>query len=279
MERESHANVQQRHRQLFPEWFRQRITSLYYQEPRLVSEEIFSLAQGPDQRTVQYTGCIVNGIRYLVRHVDQNRTTQNSGVMTPGSHNGEPCNFYGILVNVIKVQFTRGFKVILFKCHWYNTDTRGKKVIRDYHLTSLNVNNHWYDGDPYVLAKQAHQVFYIDDLKLGHPWKVVQKIQHRHIWDVPEKDDDDDDEEEEDNATDEDDDEYVDENENSTRRVHNDDEVDISLCRDDVDPESFDINNKEVRIMLGLQRDEDEEEEKDDEEEEEDEDEDDEEDN
>ncbi|CAN6677699.1 unnamed protein product [Malus baccata var. baccata] len=142
----------------------------------------------------------------------------------------------------------------------------GKKVIRDYHLTSLNVNNRSYDGDPYVLAKQAHQVFYIDDLKLGHPWKVVQKIQHRHIWDVPEKDDY---KEEEDNATDEDDDEYVDETENSTRRVHNDDEVDISLCRDDVDPESFDINNEEVRRMLGLQRDENEEEENDEEDKEE----------
>ncbi|CAN6719181.1 unnamed protein product [Malus baccata var. baccata] len=182
LEIDSHANVQQRHRHLFPKWFRQWVT---------------------------------------------------------------------------------GFKVILFKCHWYNTDTKGKKVIRDYHLTSLNVNNHWYDGDPYVLAKQAHQVFYIDDLKLGHPWRVVQKIQHRHIWDVPEKDDD---ENEEDNATNEDDGEYVDETENSTRQVHNDDEVDISLCRDDVDPESFDINNEEVRRMLGLQRDEDKEEEDDEEE-------------
>ena len=131
--------------------------------------------------------------------------------MTSGLHYGETCNFYGILVNVIKVQFIRGFKVILFKCHWYNTDTRGKKVIRDYYLTSLNVNNRWYDGDPYVLAKQARLVFYIDDLKFGHPWKVMQRIQHRQ-------------------------------------------------CRDDVDPESFDIN-KEVRRMLGLQRDEEEKEE------------------
>ncbi|CAN6586409.1 unnamed protein product [Malus baccata var. baccata] len=204
LEKDSHANVQQRHRHLFPKWFRQRI---------------FSLAQGLDQRIVQYTGCIVNDIQYLITHVDQNRTTQNNGVIMLGSHNGETCNFYDILVN--------------------------------------------YDGDPYVLAKQAHQVFYIDDLKLGHPWKVVQKIQHRHIWDVPEKDDD---ENEEDNATNEDDGEYVDETENSTRQVHNDDEVYISLCRDDVDPESFDINNEEIRRMLGLQRDEDKEEEDDEEE-------------
>ena len=156
MERDNHVNVILRHKQLFPEWFRQGATSFYYQEPRLASEEIFSLAHGSDRRTVQYTGCIVNNIHYLVAQVDQNRTTQNNGVMTPGSPNGEPCNLYGRLINVIKVQFIRGYKVILFKCQWYNTDTRGKRFIWDYHLTSINVNNRWYDSDPYVLARQAH---------------------------------------------------------------------------------------------------------------------------
>ncbi|KAM1849277.1 hypothetical protein ACFX14_013323 [Malus domestica] len=169
--------------------------------------------------------------------------------MTYGSHNGEPCNFYGSLVNVIKVQFTRGFKVILFKCHWYNTDTKGKKIIRDFHLTSVNVNNRWYDSDPYVLATQAQQVFYIDDLKLGHPWKVVQKIQHRHVWDVLEKDDDDDDNDDE---NDEDDDEYECESDNSIRPVQDDnDEGAISLCREDIDPESIDVD-EEIRRMLGV---------------------------
>ncbi|KAL2497910.1 Uncharacterized protein Adt_23460 [Abeliophyllum distichum] len=29
----------------------------------------------------------------------------------------------------------------------------------------------------------------MDDLVLGPQWKVVQKVQHRGIWDIPEKDD------------------------------------------------------------------------------------------
>ena len=40
-----------------------------------------------------------------------------------------------------------------------------------------------------MLAQYDHKVFYLDDPKLGHPWKVVQKIQYRHLWDVPEKED------------------------------------------------------------------------------------------
>ena len=47
----------------------------------------------------------------------------------------------------------------------------------------------WYDNDPFVLAIQVQQVFYVDDYKVGSNWKVVNKIQHWHVWDVPGIDD------------------------------------------------------------------------------------------
>ncbi|XP_050124869.1 uncharacterized protein LOC126602108 [Malus sylvestris] len=126
-------------------------------------------------------------------------------------------------------------------------DTKGKKIIQGFHLTLVNVNNWWYDSDPYVLATQAQQVYYIDDLKLGHPWKVMQKIQHRHVWDVFEKDDDDNDDE-----NDEDDDEYEHGSDNSIRLVQDDnDEGTISLCREDIDPELIDVD-EEIQRMLGV---------------------------
>ena len=31
-------------------------------------------------------------------------------------------------------------------------------------------------------------MFYLDDYKNGQNWKVVQKVQHRHLWDILEKD-------------------------------------------------------------------------------------------
>ena len=36
---------------------------------------------------------------------------------------------------------------------------------------------------------QAHQVFYLNDQKNDSNWKVVQVVQNRRIWDVPEVDD------------------------------------------------------------------------------------------
>ena len=38
----------------------------------------------------------------------------------------------------------------------------------------------------FILSSQAKQVFYLQDIKLGEPWKIVQSIQHRRVFDVSE---------------------------------------------------------------------------------------------
>jgi len=39
-----------------------------------------------------------------------------------------------------------------------------------------------------VLPSQVQQVFYVHNTKLGANWRVVEKFQHRRIWDVPKVD-------------------------------------------------------------------------------------------
>jgi hypothetical protein len=63
--------------------------------PEEVDEDIFSLACGPDFRVKKYTSCIVNGVRFNTVDRDKNKKTQNSGVMTEGTHNGQFIDFYG----------------------------------------------------------------------------------------------------------------------------------------------------------------------------------------
>ncbi|KAB2626599.1 hypothetical protein D8674_020217 [Pyrus ussuriensis x Pyrus communis] len=60
-------------------------------------------------------------------------------------------------------------------------------------LNNLNTTRHWYDEDPYILATMAKQIFYLDDPKAGNGWKVVQKIDRRGLYDIPEVDHDDND--------------------------------------------------------------------------------------
>ena len=40
-----------------------------------------------------------------------------------------------------------------------------------------------------ILATQAYQVFYLEDPKNGTNWKIVQVVQNKHVWDVPEGED------------------------------------------------------------------------------------------
>ena len=114
--------------------------------------------------------------------------TQNSGICVSGEHDGEDVNFYGVLTNVVELDYLFGHKVILFKCKWFDTNHKNKKIHQDPHFTVINISSTWYENDPFVLATQACQVFYLDDYKNGQNWKVVQKVQHRHMWDILEVD-------------------------------------------------------------------------------------------
>ena len=42
----------------------------------------------------------------------------------------------------------------------------------------------WYKDDTYILANQAKQVFYLDDLIRGNQWKIITGVNHQQIWDV-----------------------------------------------------------------------------------------------
>lgn len=156
--------------------------------PSEVTKELYSLACGPDARIHTYTGCIVNGVRFHTKDRDDHRITQNSGICVSGEHDGENVNFYGVLTNVLELDYLFGYKIILFKCKWFDTNHQRKKIQQDPHFTIINISSTWYENDPFVLATQAHQVFYLDDYKNGQNWKVVQKVQHRHLWDILEVD-------------------------------------------------------------------------------------------
>ena len=40
-----------------------------------------------------------------------------------------------------------------------------------------------FTDEPYILANQAKQVFYIKDLVKGGEWEIVEECNHRGIWD------------------------------------------------------------------------------------------------
>ncbi|KAH7862720.1 hypothetical protein Vadar_008568 [Vaccinium darrowii] len=179
------TNVQ---RKEFPEWFKLKINRLRANKSKVATDELWSLANGPNLLVKEYSGCIINGVRYRIREVDNRRRSQNSGVLAEGDHEGKMHNFYGHLIKVLEFEYMCQKNVILFQCEWYNTGNTGRNytIRADNYCTSIDVKSRWYQSDPFILPSQAKQVFYLNDTKWGEPWQVVQLVQHRGVFDIPE---------------------------------------------------------------------------------------------
>lgn len=200
------------------------------------TEDLWSLANGPLVNVNIYSGCISNGIRFHTKDRDSHRKSQNSGVMVEGDHEGKTIGFYGNLCRVWELNYICGRRVVLFQCEWFNTG-RSRFIKADAHFTSIDVRSRWYKNDPFVLPIQVKQVFYVNDTKFGDHWKVIERLQHRGIWDIPQRDEGL--EPSDAPATD------VFQQDETTNAVPNivvDDSVEVRLTRDDVDPEIIPSN-------------------------------------
>ncbi|GJW63794.1 hypothetical protein Tco_0115678 [Tanacetum coccineum] len=81
----------------FPNWFRSQIRQCHVDNDPGVSatSELFALACGPTSTPISVNSCVVNDVRFVVHSRDERRTTQNSGICSPGGNDGEM--YYGQL--------------------------------------------------------------------------------------------------------------------------------------------------------------------------------------
>lgn len=156
------------------------IRAKYAESDSTISNDLYALANEPNLIVHSYPGCMVNGVRYETKMRDDRRTTQNSGVYVEAEYNGASSAFFGVIDEIWEVTFLYWNKVILFKCSWFDTDIG--RVKNEYNFTTIKTDSLWFENEPYVLADQVKQVYYVDDKKKGDSWKVVQKVSHRHIW-------------------------------------------------------------------------------------------------
>ncbi|PON91048.1 LOW QUALITY PROTEIN: hypothetical protein TorRG33x02_130790 [Trema orientale] len=166
----------------FPEWFQKKVDNLLLGSPE-ATDELYVLASQSDFRAYSYPGCVVNGVKFLAHSRDVRRKTQNSGVCVSGI---EDNTFYGVLEEVLELSYIKGCSVILFRCKWFDTKPKKKRIQRSKNnITSVCIDAEWYKNDPFILASQAQQMFYVDDILNGPRWKFVKHFRHRNIWDIP----------------------------------------------------------------------------------------------
>ncbi|XP_071714506.1 uncharacterized protein [Rutidosis leptorrhynchoides] len=103
-----------------------------------ISEDLRHLENGPSKYVTTYKGYIVNGYRFQIKETEKKRKTLNSGVMLEATTNSfssvrdkNPIigvvTYYGVLKEIIELQYGADQKVVLFRCDWISNGSSQKE--------------------------------------------------------------------------------------------------------------------------------------------------------
>ncbi|XP_068497787.1 uncharacterized protein [Phaseolus vulgaris] len=180
--RQSEKWVLIEHNKTFMSWFKQQIMN----DPS-ASETLTWLANGLKFDVLCCSGYEVNGCLFYTKSRDDRSTVQNSGVTLEAesmqfstAKDQNPVvgsmPYYGVIVEIWEVNYTK-FTVPVFKCKWVDNKT-GVKVDES-GMTLVDFRKIGYHDEPFIMAHQASQVFYIQDPTSDH-WSVVLHGKKQH---------------------------------------------------------------------------------------------------
>ena len=133
----------------------------------------------------------VNGYKFHTMGHASSKATMNSGVCIQGSNYSEVVwDYYGRIKEILELEYT-GLpvkKLVLFNCEWFdNTVNVGTKVHERYKLIDVNIRRRYNKYEPFVLAMQATQVYYISypsKRRDKTDWFAVSKVRPRSVFDL-----------------------------------------------------------------------------------------------
>ncbi|KAL6225623.1 hypothetical protein ACLB2K_004472 [Fragaria x ananassa] len=158
-------------------WFKAHVSFLQNMGDVSLSEEILALSNPPSPSAARLKSYTSKGHFFRVKSVDNKRTRQNSGV----SLQGDTLPYYGRLTEIIKISYSIDIKYVLFRCEWAHPSAGVKKD--PFNFTLVNFRRLLYQNDrvrdePFILASQAHQVWYIPDPS-GEGWLNVSEVESK----------------------------------------------------------------------------------------------------
>ena len=112
---------------------------------------------------ISFQGYEINGNTFYTIAQDKKSTNQNSGVRFDARNNNrQKDTYYGYIDEIWELDYGPTFKVPLFWCKWVKMT--GVKVDEQYGMTMVDLKNLGYLDEPFVLAKDVAQVFYVKDM-------------------------------------------------------------------------------------------------------------------
>ncbi|KAK1678990.1 hypothetical protein QYE76_039838 [Lolium multiflorum] len=153
-----------------PEWFQGRASYALTKEEKVIffeclRNQLYMLAKTPSSTITTFQGYEINGNTFYTIAQDKKSTNQNSGVrFDAATENGQKVTYYGYIEEIWELDYGPSFKVPLFRCKWFKLTGGGVKMDQQYGMTMVDFNNLGYLDEPFVLAKDVAQVFYLKDM-------------------------------------------------------------------------------------------------------------------
>nr|ABB47542.1 transposon protein, putative, CACTA, En/Spm sub-class [Oryza sativa Japonica Group] len=149
--------INREHGARFNKWFKNRVARLT-DGP---SEILQRLARGPSWDVDTWQGYDINGYTFYTVTLDEKSIVQNSRVRIDAYQDqAGSSTYYGRIEQIWELNYLN-FKVPLFRCSWVNIRTSVKVDKEGFTLVDLAKVG--YADEPFVLAKQVEQIFYIKD--------------------------------------------------------------------------------------------------------------------
>ena len=142
---------------------------------------------GPDTWVRHYESCVVGDVRYNTLARDKGRKTQNSAIMSTDTYDKDTTEMYANITDIVQLQYISSFEdhrcVVLLCCRWYNMFSRIAKPRADDYFKSINVKAAYQTNEPFILANQATQIFFLEDtFARSDDWRVLQRFQQRNSF-------------------------------------------------------------------------------------------------
>ena len=154
----SDAWITRHHIDTFPAWLRQHLMG-----NESINQQLAFLARGPSGSIATFQGYEINGYTFYTRAQDMKSTNQNSVVRVDAmGHDGTTATYYGAIEDIWELDYGP-LKVPLFRCQWVRL-TGGGVMIDDSGMTTVDLNKVGYSDEPFVLANDVTQVFFVKDM-------------------------------------------------------------------------------------------------------------------
>ena len=169
--KENERSLANEHKNTFSTWLKEQVRKELQDSSQCISDRLRSLAYGPNFNASLYSAYVINGCTFYTRDQDENSTMQNSGITleveavhfaSAKDNNPVYCKmqYYGFIEEIYELHY-HDFAIPLFRCKWVDNQTG--VAIDELGFTVVNFMKQGYKEDPFILASQAKQVFYVSD--------------------------------------------------------------------------------------------------------------------